>query len=121
MVALGKWPGRWPCGQTGMQKISAGEWREVFALLDAALEMPVADRAAWLATLDRQPPVVVSTLRDLLTRQTADRFKLPQVTGSPDWPPDAAAADTLGAGRIVGPYRLGGMRGRGGWGSAASR
>ena len=36
-----------------MQKISAEDWREVFALLDTALELPVADRAAWLATLDR--------------------------------------------------------------------
>ena len=102
-----------------MGKISAEDWREVFVLLDTALEMPVAARAAWLDTLDRQPPQITGTLRELLARQTADRFlqDLPQFTGSPDLPRDDAASETADVGSTVGPYRLTGRLGRGGMSS----
>ena len=56
-----------------MGKISAKDWREVFELLDTALDMPVESRAAWLDTLDREPQVT-GRLRELLARPTADRF-----------------------------------------------
>src|SRR5688572_26446815 len=67
---VGPEPGHW----RPMQKISAAEWREVFALLDAVHEVPVAGRAAWLARLDQHPAPVLGMLRELLARQTADGF-----------------------------------------------
>jgi serine/threonine protein kinase len=102
-----------------MGKISAEDWREVFALLDTALEMPVAARAAWLDTLDQHPSQVRGALRELLARQTADRFlrDLPQFTGSPDLPHVATSPETVDVGSTVGPYRLTGRLGRGGMSS----
>ena len=47
-----------------MRQISADDWRQVFALLDTALEMSPPDRAAWLATLSDQP--IKGTLDKLL-------------------------------------------------------
>jgi hypothetical protein len=102
-----------------MNKISAEEWRQVFALLDAVHEVPEAGRADWLAALDQPSAPVIAALRDLLARQTAEDFlaQLPQFTGSPDWPRDAAAPDSLDVGSLVGPYRLTGKLGRGGMSS----
>ena len=102
----------------GMGKISAEDSREVFRLLDTALELPVTARAAWLDTLV-QASRITNTLRELLARQTADRFlrDLPQFTGSPDLPRDDSATDTAEIGTTVGPYRLTGRLGRGGMSS----
>ena len=102
-----------------MGKISAEDWREVFALLDTALEMPVAARTHWLDTLDQHPPRVTGALRELLARQTADRFlkDLPQFTGSPDLPHVATSPETVEVGSTVGSYRLTGRLGRGGMSS----
>ncbi len=102
----------------GMGKFSADDWREVFALLDTALDLPVESRAAWLETLV-QTPQITTKLRELLARQTADRFlqDLPQFTGSPDLPRDDATADVVDLGSEVGPYRLTGRLGRGGMSS----
>jgi len=101
-----------------MRKISPEDWREVFRLLDTALELPVAARAAWLDTLVPESRIT-ATLRELLARQTADRFlhDLPQFTGSPDLPRDESAADTAEIGTAIGPYRLTGRLGRGGMSS----
>jgi len=101
-----------------MGKISAEDWREVFRLLDTALELPVAARAAWLDTLVHESRVT-TTLRELLARKTADRFlhDLPQFTGSPDLPRDDSATDSAEIGTAIGPYRLIGRLGRGGMSS----
>ncbi len=101
-----------------MGKISAEDWRQVFLLLDTALELPVTARVAWLDTLVQEPRIT-DTLRELLARQTADRFlrDLPQFTGSPDLPRDDSATDTADIGNTVGPYRLTGRLGRGGMSS----
>jgi len=98
---------------------STEDWREVFALLDTALEMPVTARAAWLDTLDQHPAPVIGALRELLARQTSDRFllDLPQFTGSPDLPRNALASENVDVGSSVGPYRLTGRLGRGGMSS----
>jgi serine/threonine protein kinase len=102
-----------------MGKISAEDWREVFVLLDTALELPLTARAAWLDTLQQHPPRITAALRELLARQTADRFlqDLPQFTGSPDLSRDESAAETAEIGASVGPYRLTGRLGRGGMSS----
>ena len=62
---------------------------------------------------------ITDTLRELLARQTADRFlqDLPQFTGSPDLPRDDSATETADIGTAVGPYRLTGRLGRGGMSS----
>jgi len=101
-----------------MGKISADDWREVFVLLDTALDLPVASRAAWLDTLV-QTPQITTKLRELLERQTAERFlqDLPQFTGSPDLARHDPAPETADIGNEVGPYRLTGRLGRGGMSS----
>jgi tetratricopeptide (TPR) repeat protein len=91
-----------------MLKISPEDWREIFALLDTALELPAAARAHWLASLGDRPRHITAALGELLARQTAQDFLqgLPQFTGSPDLPRLEAAPDTLAVGSTVGPYRL---------------
>jgi len=99
-----------------MLKISADDWREVFALLDTALEMPVDARADWVASLAGKPLHITAALRDLLTRRTTDDFlqQLPQFTGSTDLLGTAGGSDTLDVGGTVGPYRMTARLGRGG-------
>jgi serine/threonine protein kinase len=99
-----------------MLKISAEDWREVFALLDTALELPVAARGDWLASLQDRPGHITTALRELLARQTAEDFleDLPQFTGSPDLPREAGVPENLDVGSTVGPYRLTARLGRGG-------
>ena len=101
-----------------MGKISADDWREVFALLDTALDLPVDARAAWLDTLDHAPQITTK-LRELLARETADRYlqDLPQFTGSPGLDRDDSSVETAEIGTAVGPYRLTGRLGRGGMSS----
>jgi tetratricopeptide (TPR) repeat protein len=99
-----------------MLKISPEDWREVFALLDTALELPVTDRARWLESLAGRPAHITAALSELLERQTSEDFLhgLPQFTGTPDMPRQEAAADTLDVGSTVGPYRLTARLARGG-------
>src|SRR5688572_16642078 len=101
-----------------MGKISADGWREVFALLDTALDLPVDSRSAWLDSLD-QASQITSKLRELLARETADRYlqDLPQFTGSPGVDHGDADVETAEIGTAVGPYRLTGRLGRGGMSS----
>ena len=101
-----------------MHKISAEDWRAVFGLLDTALELPVAARPAWLASL-ADSPHIVDALRELLARDTAEGFlqQLPQFTGSPETHAGAALAESAAAGGAVGPYRLIHRLGRGGMSS----
>jgi tetratricopeptide (TPR) repeat protein len=102
-----------------MHKIPAEDWRTVFGLLDTALELPVAARAAWLASLAGTPAPVVDALRELLARETSDGFlrQLPQFTATPEMHSHAALADSAAAGGTVGPYRLIHRLGRGGMSS----
>ena len=48
--------------------IAVRDWRELSALLDTALSLPPAERAAWLATLDREHTRLKPLLQELLTR-----------------------------------------------------
>jgi tetratricopeptide (TPR) repeat protein len=99
-----------------MLKISPEDWREVFALLDTALELPVNARDQWLASLGDRPARITTALHELLARQTAQDFlhELPQFTGSPDLPREPGVPETLDVGSTVGPYRLTARLGRGG-------
>lgn len=90
-----------------MRKISAEEWRELFDWLDTALELPVASRAEWLATLNL-PASQRDALRDLMARATDARLpdQMPQFTVNPDDPEHPLAHDTAAPGGTLGPYRL---------------
>src|SRR5688500_3038048 len=101
-----------------MRKISAEEWRELFDLLDTGLELPVASRAEWLATLSL-PASQSDALRDLMARATDARLpdQMPQFTVNPDDPEHPLAFDTATPGGTLGPYRLLERLGRGGMSS----
>jgi serine/threonine protein kinase/tetratricopeptide (TPR) repeat protein len=101
-----------------MRKISAQEWRELFDLLDTALELPDAARTKWLSTLDL-PASQGDALRDLMARATDARLpdQLPQFTVNPDDPEHPLEPDVVTAGGVVGPYRLLERLGRGGMSS----
>jgi len=94
----------------------APDWPALSALLDEALALPAADRAAWLAALARRAPGQAETLRGLLALQTgveSDAFleALPPLLHDLHAEPDAAA------GAVVGPYRLLAAIGQGGMGT----
>ena len=49
-------------------------WSQVQPLLDQAIDMPVAERAAWLARLREESPTIADELQRLLAREgTLDR------------------------------------------------
>jgi eukaryotic-like serine/threonine-protein kinase len=84
--------------------ITAADWKRLSPLLDEALDLPPAQRAAWLAAL----PSRHADLRDQLTEllaggraiETGDFLdRLPEFSATP-------AALSLGPGSVVGPYRL---------------
>jgi len=98
-----------------VQKLEPQQWREIFELLDAALELPASERHAWLETLDATAESK-ATLRELLAKQT-DAFlrDLPKFTQA-----DAQSGRTgtaLQPSDHVGPYRLLRTLGSGGMGS----
>ncbi|HEU5136016.1 MAG TPA: serine/threonine-protein kinase [Steroidobacteraceae bacterium] len=82
--------------------ITATDWKRLSPLLDAALDLAPAERAAWLASLPAEHADLRESLAELLTRpvETGDFLnRLPEFSGSP-------AALALGPDSVVGPYRL---------------
>lgn len=103
-----------------MQKIGPEDWKQMFELLDTALDLPPAERNTWVETLDGNYERLKPALRELLGRHAAnnsDAFlrELPQFTNvagistSPSNMPEP--------GHQVGCYRLSRELGRGGMGS----
>jgi eukaryotic-like serine/threonine-protein kinase len=91
--------------------IDAATWSRVSPLLDAALDLPPAERAGWLATLPPQHTDLKALLRELLDRAAAGETNtLLKALPAMDTRDDAAATDALArrhaAGDVVGPYRL---------------
>jgi eukaryotic-like serine/threonine-protein kinase len=101
-------------------KISAHDWQQAFKLLDAALEIPLADRAAWLKNLGPEHAHLQPALAELLEQHAVletESFlqSLPTFTNVDKLPGDAASSTLSGSsGRIgelradvsIGPYRL---------------
>jgi serine/threonine-protein kinase len=84
--------------------ITASDWKRLSPLLDEALDLPPAQRAAWLAALPPQFADLHGQLAELLAGgraiETGDFLeRLPEFSAAP-------AALTLGPGSLVGPYRL---------------
>jgi len=82
--------------------ITAADWKRLSPLLDTALDLAPAERAAWLASLPAEHDDLRESLAELLSKPVeTDDFltRLPEFSGSP-------VALTLGPGSIVGPYRL---------------
>jgi eukaryotic-like serine/threonine-protein kinase len=82
--------------------ITATDWKRLSPLLDEALDLPPAERVAWLASLPTEHADLRDSLAELLTKPVeTDDFlnRLPEFSGVP-------AAIDLTPGSIVGPYRL---------------
>ncbi|MGV3709199.1 MAG: serine/threonine-protein kinase, partial [Gemmatimonas sp.] len=98
-----------------MVDINSDMWRTIEPLLDHALELPTAERAAWLLNLDAEMPEAAAEVRALLaSEEEADRdgflnerVKLPA-------PVERA---TLLSGRRIGDYTIDRLIGRGGMGT----
>jgi len=90
--------------------IDAGRWQKLEPLLDEALQLPVAERAHWLAELRERSAELADTLSSLLAEQSAadssgflaEPFKLP-LSDAP------LAGFQLGAYRLERPIGDGGM------------
>ena len=101
-------------------KISAPDWQQAFKLLDAALEIPAVERAAWLKNLEPEHAHLQPALAELLAQHAVletESFlqSLPAFTNVDNLPDDAASSTLSGgSGRIgelradvaIGPYRL---------------
>ena len=82
--------------------ITAADWKRLSPLLDTALDLAPADRAAWLASLPAEHEDLRESLAELLAKpvETGDFLdRLPEFSAVP-------SAVTLGPGVTVGPYRL---------------
>jgi len=83
--------------------ITAADWKRLSPLLDLALDLPPAERAAWIATLPPEHEDLRDSLLELLTHRPmeTDDFldRLPEFSAAP-------VALNLGPDSIVGPYRL---------------
>lgn len=94
---------------------SSDDWKAIFALLDAALELRADETEAWLASLAPEQARHADAVRALLDSraaiETADFLRKP-ADARLDTPGDSAgarpAAESPGAfsGKLVGPYRL---------------
>lgn len=102
-----------------MPKFAPEEWKQVFELLDRALDLPADERESWLAALELTRPQLHPALLELLARhakhETGDFLQgLPKFTQVDIAP---SARGLLKAGEEIGPYRLLHEIGHGGMGS----
>jgi len=105
-----------------MQNFAPSDLKEVLALLQTGLELPVDQREAWLAALDasktRLKPTIAALLQKHAEHETDDFLNdLSRITaGTATGDPATIAAPPI-AGGIVGPYRLLSPVGEGGMSS----
>jgi len=97
-----------------MNRISRDRWEALSPLLDAALELPEAERSAWLELQRQTDPALAAALAELLNhdaRLDAEGFL------SPDVRPGLPEKMTSLAGRMFGPWMLERPLGQGGMGT----
>jgi serine/threonine-protein kinase len=103
-----------------MQKIGPEDWKQMFELLDTALDLPPAERNTWVETLDGSYERLKPALRELLSRHAAnnsDAFlrELPHFTNVAGT--STSPLSLPEPGHHVGSYRLIRELGHGGMGS----
>jgi eukaryotic-like serine/threonine-protein kinase len=96
-------------------KISAPDWQQAFKLLDAALEIPAAERVAWLKNLGPEHAHLQPALAELLEQHAAletESFlqSLPAFTNVDLLPGDAASSTLSGQSGGLGDKRLGELK-----------
>jgi eukaryotic-like serine/threonine-protein kinase len=91
------------------------QWRPFSEYLDQALDLPEADRAAWLAALAQSSPQVAVAVADALAQR--ERSGYAEFLADPLLHPGELTVDATLIGRHVGPYVIEAEIGRGGMGS----
>src|SRR5687768_15933118 len=101
-----------------MQKIGPEDWKQMFELLDTALDLPAAERNTWIETLDGNYERLKPALRELLQKHAANDSgeflrELPQFTNVAGLTSPLSMPEP---GHQVGCYRVIRELGRGGMG-----
>jgi eukaryotic-like serine/threonine-protein kinase len=99
--------------------IDAETWSALNSLLDRALDLPPAERQAWLDALGSEHDALKPRLRDLVCPGTVLRTSqiLDTIPKLPDLPDEQGGSPSAGTDDIVGPYRLIRELGAGGMGT----
>src|SRR5262245_55143203 len=92
------------------QNLTAAQWQNVFELLDTALDLPVAERTAWLDALAEPHASLRPALHELLEQharlETNDFLRRPPEITLAESDRAPPATDAHAAGSRIGPYRL---------------
>ena len=97
-----------------MVTVPPEQWRSFSEYLDRALDLPEAERAAWLATLAQSNPQLAAAVADALSQP--ERIGYAEFLAKPLLSREPVVGATL-VGRRVGPYVIEAEVGRGGMGS----
>ncbi len=97
-----------------MATVPPEQWRPFSEYLDQALDLPEAERAAWLAALAQGDPQLAAAVADALSQR--ERLGYAEFLSEPLLSREHIARATL-IGRHVGPYVIEAEIGRGGMGS----
>jgi serine/threonine protein kinase/tetratricopeptide (TPR) repeat protein len=95
-----------------MPQLSADRWRTLSPYLDEALDVPLEDRPAWLASLSSRDAALAADLKSLL-----DEHEAMHLSGFLERKGPPGSAAPLLAGHVLGAYRLVSLIGQGGMGS----
>jgi eukaryotic-like serine/threonine-protein kinase len=97
-----------------MATVPPEQWLPFSEYLDQALDLPEAERAAWLAALARSNPQIAAAVTDALSQRQRSGYA--EFLAEPPLSHEHIAGATL-IGRHVGPYVIEAEVGRGGMGS----
>jgi eukaryotic-like serine/threonine-protein kinase len=98
-----------------MATVPPEQWRPFSEYLDQALDLPEADRAAWLAALAQRNPELAAAVASALSQR--DRMGYTEFLAQPLLHSSGLPVGATMIGRHVGPYVIEAEIGRGGMGS----